>query len=212
MAKGRIAVVAEADLVVEAVFEDEAVKRALWAELDRLAPGRAIFTSNTARTKVEGCVEIGRREGELVCGGRAATGAGLDAGAFFEPTIFTDVPPMARIAQEEIFGPVLSVIPVADYEAAVRAANQTRHGLSSSIYAANVEHGAPRDARPRNRAGLCQRRHDRRRDAPPVRRLEGDRQRPPRGAPRRPGGAGRVRSSAARRGGTRALNERNRRG
>ena len=80
MAKGRIAAVAEADLVVEAVFEDEAVKRALWAELDRLAPGRAIFTSNKARTKVEGCVEIGRREGELVCGGRAATGAGLDAG------------------------------------------------------------------------------------------------------------------------------------
>lgn len=45
---------------------------------------------------------------------------------------------MARIAQEEIFGPVLSVIPVADYDAAITAANQTRYGLSSAIYTTNV--------------------------------------------------------------------------
>jgi len=88
--------------------------------------------------KVERYVEIGRREGELVCGGRRATGPGLEHGHFFEPTIFTGVAPMARIAQEEIFGPVLSVIPVADYQAAVTALNQTRYGLSSSIYTRDV--------------------------------------------------------------------------
>lgn len=88
--------------------------------------------------KVERYVDIGRGEGELVCGGRRATGPGLDHGHFFEPTIFTGVAPMARIAQEEIFGPVLSVIPVPDFEAAITALNQTRYGLSSSIYTRDV--------------------------------------------------------------------------
>ncbi len=88
--------------------------------------------------KVGSYVEIGRREGELVTGGRRATGDGLDRGHFFEPTIFAAVKPMDRIAQEEIFGPVLSVIPVPDYPAAVTALNQTRYGLSSSIFTSDV--------------------------------------------------------------------------
>jgi acyl-CoA reductase-like NAD-dependent aldehyde dehydrogenase len=88
--------------------------------------------------KVESYVEIGRREGELVTGGRRATGDGLANGHFFEPSIFTRVKPMDRIAQEEIFGPVLSVIPVPDYPAAVTALNQTRYGLSSSIFTRDV--------------------------------------------------------------------------
>ena len=70
--------------------------------------------------------------------GRRATGGDLDRGVFFEPTIFAGVAPMARIAQEEIFGPVLSVIPVPDYEAAVTAVNETRYGLSSSIFTRDV--------------------------------------------------------------------------
>jgi len=88
--------------------------------------------------KVERYVEIGRGEGELICGGRRATGPGLEHGHFFAPTIFSGVAPMARVAQEEIFGPVLSVIPVADFEAAITALNQTRYGLSSSIYTRDV--------------------------------------------------------------------------
>jgi aldehyde dehydrogenase (NAD+) len=88
--------------------------------------------------KVEGYVEIGRGEGELVCGGARAAGSALEHGHFFEPTIFSGVRPMDRIGQEEIFGPVLSVIPVADYEAAVIAVNQTRYGLSSSVYTRDV--------------------------------------------------------------------------
>jgi alpha-ketoglutaric semialdehyde dehydrogenase len=88
--------------------------------------------------KVGSYVEIGRREGELVTGGRRATGDGLDRGHFFEPTIFASVKPMDRIAQEEIFGPVLSVISVPDYPAAVTALNQTRYGLSSSIFTSDV--------------------------------------------------------------------------
>ena len=91
-----------------------------------------------ALTKVEEYVEIGRREGELVCGGRRATDGPLANGHFFEPTIFSGVRPMDRIAQEEIFGPVLSIIPVPDEPAAVTALNQTRYGLSSSVYTRDV--------------------------------------------------------------------------
>jgi alpha-ketoglutaric semialdehyde dehydrogenase len=88
--------------------------------------------------KVSGYVDIGRGEGELITGGGRASGDGLDHGNFFEPTIFAGVKPMDRIGQEEIFGPVLSVIPVADYQEAMTALNQTRYGLSSSIFTRDV--------------------------------------------------------------------------
>jgi alpha-ketoglutaric semialdehyde dehydrogenase len=88
--------------------------------------------------KVAGYVEVGRREGELVIGGSTATDGDLVNGHFFAPTIFRGVRPMDRIAHEEIFGPVLSVIPVADYDAAITAANQTRYGLSAAIFTRDV--------------------------------------------------------------------------
>src|SRR3954454_7060276 len=67
-----------------------------------------------AAEKVGSYVEIGRGEGELILGGGRATGNGLADGDFSEPTIFAGVRPMDRVGQEEIFGPVLSVIPVDD--------------------------------------------------------------------------------------------------
>ncbi len=91
-----------------------------------------------AAEKVGSYVEIGRGEGELVLGGGRASGNGLADGHFFEPTIFAGVRPMDRVGQEEIFGPVLSVIPVDDYDAAMMALNQTRYGLSSSIFTQDV--------------------------------------------------------------------------
>jgi aldehyde dehydrogenase (NAD+) len=91
-----------------------------------------------ALDKVASYVDIGRGEGELVTGGRPASDGDLAHGHFFEPTIFTGVGAMDRIGQEEIFGPVLSVIPVADYGEAILALNQTRYGLSSSIYTQDV--------------------------------------------------------------------------
>ena len=94
--------------------------------------------NGAAREKVEGYIDVGRGEGELIAGGARAAGNGLEHGHFFEPTIFAGVKPMDRIAQEEIFGPVLSVIPVADYQAAVTALNQTRYGLSSSIFTRDI--------------------------------------------------------------------------
>jgi acyl-CoA reductase-like NAD-dependent aldehyde dehydrogenase len=85
--------------------------------------------------KVARYVELGRSEGSLLIGGAAATDQpGLEHGNFFAPTVFRDVMPLARIAQEEIFGPVLSVITVEDYEEAAMVVNSTRYGLSSSIF------------------------------------------------------------------------------
>jgi acyl-CoA reductase-like NAD-dependent aldehyde dehydrogenase len=96
---------------------------------------------------VAGYIDVGRRDGELVTGGQRASGVGLEHGHFFEPTIFAGVAPMDRIAQEEIFGPVLSVITVDDYQAAVTALNQIRYGLSSAIFTrdANSAFRAMRD-------------------------------------------------------------------
>jgi aldehyde dehydrogenase (NAD+) len=88
--------------------------------------------------KVEGYVDVGSSEARLLCGGGRAAGLGLEHGHFFEPTLFDGVEPMARIAQEEIFGPVLSIIPVPDYAAAVTAVNQIRYGLSSAIFTSDV--------------------------------------------------------------------------
>ncbi len=94
--------------------------------------------NDAAVDKVGGYIGVGRAEGELVLGGGRATTGDLAHGHFFEPTIFSGVRPMDRIGQEEIFGPVLSIIPVADYGEAMLAVNQTRYGLSSSIFTQNV--------------------------------------------------------------------------
>ena len=89
--------------------------------------------------KIERYVEIGLSEGAtLALGGRRATGGGLENGYFFEPTIFTDVRPGSRLEQEEIFGPVLSVIRVRDAAEAFRVNNGVKYGLSSSIYTQDV--------------------------------------------------------------------------
>ncbi len=88
--------------------------------------------------KVQEYLAIGKKEGKLVCGGDRLRGAGYDAGYFTAPTIFDHVPPDARIAQEEIFGPVLSVIRVKNFDDAVAAANSIRYGLAASIFASDA--------------------------------------------------------------------------
>jgi alpha-ketoglutaric semialdehyde dehydrogenase len=93
----------------------------------------------SARTKVERYVDIGQADGaDLVCGGRRAEGKGLEHGFFFEPTIFARVEQGMRIEQEEIFGPVLSVIRVANADDAFRVNNGVKYGLSSSLYTRDV--------------------------------------------------------------------------
>jgi len=84
-------------------------------------------------------VEIGRSEGaKLSTGGHRLEGGKYAKGWFHEPTIFSDVHPGMRIAQEEIFGSVVSVIPIDSLENAIEVANGVQYGLSSAIYTRNV--------------------------------------------------------------------------
>ncbi len=88
-----------------------------------------------ARDKVERYVEIGRNEGlELITGGRRPRSPRLRNGWFYRPTIFAGARPRSRLAQEEIFGPVLTVIRVSSFDEAVRVNNGVLYGLSSSVY------------------------------------------------------------------------------
>ena len=80
-------------------------------------------------------IEIGKKEGRLVTGGKRAPGDGY----FVEPTIIADVDPKARLAQEEVFGPVLAVIKAKNFEHAMEIANNTEFGLTGSLYSKNPE-------------------------------------------------------------------------
>jgi aldehyde dehydrogenase (NAD+) len=92
-----------------------------------------------AREKVLRYVEIGKSEGaRLLTGGAIHDAGGCANGFFFQPTIFDRVKPDMRIAQEEIFGPVLSIIEIASFEEAIAVLNGTAYGLSSSIYTNDV--------------------------------------------------------------------------
>ena len=89
--------------------------------------------------KILDYVEIGKKEGaKLLCGGHAVTDGALAKGHFIAPTIFGDVQPTMRIAQEEIFGPVVSVIKARDLTHAIEIANGVAYGLSSAIYSRDV--------------------------------------------------------------------------
>jgi betaine-aldehyde dehydrogenase len=92
------------------------------------------------RVRVEGYIATGREEGARIAlgGGRPA---GLPTGWYVEPTVFTGVDNRMRIAQEEIFGPVVVVIPYDDPADAVRIANESDYGLSGSVWTADVERG-----------------------------------------------------------------------
>jgi 1-pyrroline-5-carboxylate dehydrogenase len=77
-------------------------------------------------------IETGKKEGRLVAGGKAVENA--DGGYLIEPTVFADIAPDAVIAQEEIFGPVLAIIKVENFEEALAVANNTEYGLTGAIY------------------------------------------------------------------------------
>ena len=139
-------------LICQRGIHDELVARIrAEAEAMTLGDGNADGTdmgplvNAAAFDKVSGYIDVGTDEGgaTLAFGGPDAdhgvlNGDATAEGFFFPPTVFTGVEPEMRIAQEEIFGPVLSVFAVDDYDEAVRVANDSRYGLSSSIYTENV--------------------------------------------------------------------------
>jgi aldehyde dehydrogenase (NAD+) len=115
------------------------------AERMRLGPGWEDETdigpviNRAAIEKIHSYTAIGRDEGaKLLTGGEIASEGELSRGFYYRPTVFADVDPQMRIAQEEIFGPTTALIPVRDFDEAIRAANGIRFGLSSSIYTRDV--------------------------------------------------------------------------
>ena len=89
-----------------------------------------------ANDKILEYIEIGKKEGDLVLGG----GKGPRGGWFIEPTIFSGIKPDDRLAQEEIFGPVLAFIKYKDFDEGMRIANGTEYGLTGSLYSRNRSH------------------------------------------------------------------------
>jgi aldehyde dehydrogenase (NAD+) len=94
--------------------------------------------NDRAVERITGYAAIGRDEGELVIGGEPAREGALQKGSFFQPTIFAEVKADARIAQEEIFGPVTSVIPVDSWEETVEVVNGVKYGLSTSLFTRDI--------------------------------------------------------------------------
>ncbi len=132
-------------IVQEGAYDALASKLVAAAEAMRLGPGWEDETdvgpviNKAALEKIHSYTEIGKDEGaKLLTGGEVATGDGLSNGFYYRPTIFGDVDPQMRIAQEEIFGPTTALIKVRDFDEAVQVSNGIRYGLSSSIFTGDV--------------------------------------------------------------------------
>jgi alpha-ketoglutaric semialdehyde dehydrogenase len=106
-----------------------------WEEETDVGP----VINQAALEKIHSYTTIGKDEGAtLLTGGEVALGNGLDKGFYYRPTIFGDVDPEMRIAQEEIFGPTVGVIKVRDVDESIQVSNGIRYGLSSSIFTRDV--------------------------------------------------------------------------
>ena len=133
-------------LVLQSGIHDEFLGRLVdRARAMKLGDGRQAGTdvgplvNESALRKVERYIDIGQADGaDLLCGGRRAMGKGLENGWFFESTVFARATQGMRIEQEEIFGPVLTVVRVSNADEAFRVNNGVKYGLSSSLYTRDV--------------------------------------------------------------------------
>lgn len=89
--------------------------------------------------KIMSYIEVGKQEAELVAGGYQDVSDGNEKGYYIRPTIFSNVPPQSRIAQEEIFGPVLCCIPFKTDDEAIEIANSTSYGLAAGVYTGDIK-------------------------------------------------------------------------
>ncbi len=123
-------------IVLEPVYQDVLGRVARRAEALRVGPAEdpnsqmAAVIDRSQYEKVLDYIGVGQKEGRLVVGGEPSG----DGGWYVQPTVFADIPENGRLAQEEIFGPVLSVIRVRDYDHALAVANGTEYGLTGGVY------------------------------------------------------------------------------
>lgn len=126
-------------IVVKSVYEELVAKVAAKTKALRIGPAAEFgvnlgpVVDEAAYDKVLDYIEIGKKEARLVVGGNKAG----DAGWFIEPTVFADAPAKSRIAREEIFGPVVAIIPADDFDDALDIANGTEYGLTGAVYSKN---------------------------------------------------------------------------
>src|SRR5205085_1117336 len=108
---------------------------------DPLQPGSALgpLVSDSQRERVRGYIRRGQEEGARLVAGGEDPPEGADRGYFVQPTVFSDVTPEMTIAQEEIFGPVLAIMPYDDEDDAVRIANETIYGLAGGVWSGDEE-------------------------------------------------------------------------
>jgi aldehyde dehydrogenase (NAD+) len=129
----------------ESLGEAEQIAKATaeaWRVGDPFADGSNLgpLVSDTQRERVRGYIQKGVDEGAKLVTGGAEPPDGLDKGYFVRPTVFSEVTPEMTIAQEEIFGPVLAIMPYDDEEDAVRIANDTQYGLAGGVWSGDEEH------------------------------------------------------------------------
>jgi 1-pyrroline-5-carboxylate dehydrogenase len=129
-------------IVHEKVYDSFVIKLAAKTEALKVGPAMdpssymgPVINENAMRTILE-YIEVGRKEGKLLAGGGPAEGDGF----YIKPTVIADVAPAARVAKEEIFGPVLAVLKATDLDDAIRIANDSEYGLTGAVYSANREH------------------------------------------------------------------------
>jgi acyl-CoA reductase-like NAD-dependent aldehyde dehydrogenase len=129
-------------LVQKNIYKKFVDAAAAKAKTIRLGPGLERETkmgplvSQEQRDRVAGYLKVGRGEAKVAAGG--GTPKQFDKGWYVEPTIFYDVDNSAKIAQEEIFGPVMSVIPFTDEADAIRIANATPYGLAAAVWTSDL--------------------------------------------------------------------------
>jgi aldehyde dehydrogenase (NAD+) len=133
-------------LIVHRDVQKELTER-LVARIEKLRLGDGLLETTDVgplinrgqRDSIHKYVKIGQQEGaKLLAGGKPVEDGELSGGSFYRPTLFGEVKPDMRIAQEEIFGPVLSMITVDSFEEAIKVNNSVKYGLSSSIYTGNI--------------------------------------------------------------------------
>ncbi|MGH9784499.1 MAG: L-glutamate gamma-semialdehyde dehydrogenase, partial [Terriglobia bacterium] len=129
-------------IVVEKVYDQFLEKIRARAQKVKIGPtdDPAVYLgpviNETAMRSILNYIDIGKKEGRLIAGGKAAGGDGY----FIEPTIIADIPPKARVSQEEIFGPVLAILKAKDFENALEIANNTEYGLTGAVYSNSRKH------------------------------------------------------------------------